>query len=117
MAISGTIILLFIIIHLRYLWYTYQSHTFLDASETYYDVVLRDQWGYLGHKATSFFYILSIFFIGFHLKHGFQSALKTFGVSEKSNLGILYKISFLFWGIIPALFIFIILAIQLGYIK
>ena len=65
MAISGTIILLFLIIHLRYLWYTYQVHSFLPG-ETYYDVILRNQWGYLGHTITSIFYIVSILFIAFH---------------------------------------------------
>ena len=116
MAISGTIILLFIIIHLRYLWYTYQAHLLFD-NENFYDVILRSQFGYLGHTPTSIFYIISILFIAFHLKHGFQSALKTFGVVEKSKLGLLYKLAILFWGIIPALFIIIILSIQFGYIK
>ena len=67
MAISGTIILIFIIIHLRYLWYTYQAHAFLSPEETYYDVILRNQWGYLGHTITSVFYIVAILFIAFHL--------------------------------------------------
>ena len=116
MAISGTIILLFLIIHLRYLWYTYQVHSFLPG-ETYYDVILRNQCGYLGHTITSIFYIVSILFIAFHLKHGFQSALKTFGIKQKSKFGFLYKLSFLFWGLIPALFIIIIISIQIGYIK
>ena len=117
MAVSGTIVLLFFIIHLRYLWYTYQAHLFIDETETYYDVILRNDWGYLGHTPTALFYIFSIFFIAFHLKHGFQSALKTFGILKNSKLGILYNLSFLFWGIIPALFIFIVISIQIGLIN
>ena len=50
MALSGSVILLFFIIHLKYLWYTYQQHLFISANETYYDVILRNQWGYLGHN-------------------------------------------------------------------
>tara|TARA_B100001769_G_C22086516_1_gene585734 strand:+ start:1042 stop:1698 length:657 start_codon:yes stop_codon:yes gene_type:complete len=117
MAVSGTIVLLFFIIHLRYLWYTYQAHLFIDETETYYDVILRNDWGYLGHTPTALFYIFSIFFIAFHLKHGFQSSLKTFGILKNSKLGILYNLSFLFWGIIPALFIFIVISIQIGLIN
>jgi len=117
MAISGTMILIFIIIHLRYLWYTYQVHAFLSPEETYYDVILRNQWGYLGHTITSLFYIVAILFIAFHLKHGFKSALKTFGIKQKSKFGLLYKLSFLFWGLIPGLFIIIIISIQTGYIQ
>jgi len=116
MIVSGTIILLFFIIHLRYLWYTYQNHTFM-VDETYYDVIMRNQIGYLGHMPTSIFYIISILFIASHLKHGFESALKTFGVLENSKWNILYKLSFIFWGIIPSLFIIIIISIQLKYIQ
>ena len=116
MIISGTIILLFFIIHLRYIWYSYQAHLFFGP-ETYYDVILRNQLGYLGHTPTSIFYIISILFIASHLKHGFQSALKTFGFLENSKGKILYQLSIVFWGIIPAAFILIVLSIQLGLIE
>tara|TARA_Y100000590_G_scaffold467332_1_gene645867 strand:- start:652 stop:1311 length:660 start_codon:yes stop_codon:yes gene_type:complete len=116
MAISGITILLFFVIHLRYIWYTYQAHLFGEG-ETYYTVLLRNQWGYLGHTPTAVFYIISIFLIGSHLRHGFSSALKTFGVLENSSFGFLYKLSFIFWALIPALFILIVLSIQLGIIK
>tara|TARA_X000001036_G_scaffold431605_1_gene466181 strand:+ start:8134 stop:8805 length:672 start_codon:yes stop_codon:yes gene_type:complete len=116
MIITGTIILLFFIIHLRYFWYTYQIHAFLDG-ETYYDVIMRNQLGYLGNLPTAIFYIIAIGLIAGHIKHGFQSALKTFGIQEKSKWGILYKISFLFWGIIPFLFISIIISIIIGVIR
>tara|TARA_Y100000590_G_scaffold457030_1_gene608789 strand:- start:364 stop:1023 length:660 start_codon:yes stop_codon:yes gene_type:complete len=116
MIISGTIILLFFIVHLRYIWYSYQAHLFLDT-ETYYDVLLRNQWGYLGHTPTSIFYIISILFIASHLKHGFQSALKTLGLLESSKWKIFYKSSVIFWGIIPAAFILIIISIQLKIIQ
>tara|TARA_Y100001936_G_C15756682_1_gene499007 strand:- start:243 stop:695 length:453 start_codon:yes stop_codon:yes gene_type:complete len=117
MAISGSMILLFLIIHLRYLWYTYQAHLFISPEETYYDVILRNDWGYVGHTPTAIFYIITIFLIGSHLRHGFQSALKTFGILPGDRFGILYSLSFLFWGIIPFLFIVIVLSIQLGIIK
>ena len=117
MALSGSVILLFFIIHLRYLWYTYQQHLFISTNETYYDVILRNQWGYLGHTPTAIFYILAIIFIGFHLKHGFQSALKTFGILSQSRWSIMYSLACIFWAIIPGMFIIIILSIQIGMIQ
>ena len=116
MIVSGSVISLFFIIHLRYFWYTYQIHAF-EINETYYDVIMRNQFGYLGHTPTAIFYIIAILFIASHLKHGFQSALKTFGILETSKWQVLNKLSILFWGIIPGLFILIILSIQLEYIK
>ena len=116
MIISGITILLFFIIHLRYIWYTYQAHLFVD-NETYYDVLLRDELGYLGHTPTAIFYIIAILFIASHLKHGIQSALKTFGFTEDSKWRVLYSGSVLFWGLIPFAFILIVISIQLGIIS
>ena len=116
MIISGVTILLFFIIHLRYIWYTYQAHLFAD-NETYYDVLLRDELGYLGHTPTAIFYIIAIIFIASHLKHGIQSALKTFGFTEDSKWKVLYSGSILFWGLIPFAFILIVISIQLGIIS
>ena len=116
MAISGSIILLFIFIHLGYIWWTYQTHNFLHIDETYYDVILRPQLGYLNHTPTAVFYIIAIFFIGFHLKHGYQSSLKTFGVQNLNSGKILYGLGFLFWGLIPFGFILIVISIKLGCI-
>ena len=116
MIISGTIILLFFIIHLRYIWYTYQAHLF-GEDETYYDVLLRNEMGYLGHMPTAIFYIIAIIFIASHLKHGVQSALKTFGLAEDSRWKFLYVGAVLFWGLIPFAFIMIVVAIQVGIIS
>jgi len=116
MIISGTIILLFFIIHLRYIWYTYQAHL-LSSGETYYDVILRNKIGYLGHTPTAVFYIIAILFIASHLKHGVQSAFKTFGLTEDSKWKGLYLGSVLFWGFIPFAFIVIVISIQLGIIN
>ena len=115
MAVSGSIILIFILIHLGYIWLTYQRHNFY-VNETYYDVLLRSELGYLNHTPTAIFYMIAIFFIGFHLKHGYQSALKTFGLLNSKASHVLYSIGFIFWGLIPLGFIIIVLSIQLGFI-
>ena len=116
MAISGTIILSFIIIHLSYMWWTYQNPS-LHIDESYYDVILRSEIGYLNHLPTAIFYIISIVLIGSHLRHGFQSALKTLGFLNKGISVALHSIGFLFWAIIPLGFILIIILIQIGYIR
>ena len=79
MIISGVIILLFLIIHLKYFWYTYQIHQFIPG-EKYFDVILRSDLGFLNNTPTAIFYIIAIMFIGSHLKHGFQSSIKTLGL-------------------------------------
>ena len=113
MAISGTIVLLFLIIHLGFVWFTYQT----TDSHDYYQILLQNKVGFLGHTPTAIFYIISISLISFHLKHGFDSALKTFGISANDKLGILYKLSIIFWAFIPFGFIFIVFCIQIGIIS
>jgi len=115
MIITGTIILLFLIFHLSYIWYSYQIH--FPAELTYYEILLQNKFGYLGHTITSVIYIVCILLIASHLKHGFKSALNTFGITKQSNLYFLYNLSILFWGIIPSGFILIIICIQIGVIK
>ena len=116
MIVSGVTILIFFIIHLKYIWYTYQSHLF-GVEESYYDVLLRNEPGYLGHTPTAVFYIIAILFIASHLKHGIQSSLKTFGLDNNSKWSILYLFSVLFWGFIPLAFITIVISIQIGIIN
>ena len=117
MILSGTGILLFLIFHLSYIWYSYQGHSSAYDNSTYYTILLQNKFGFLGHRVTAILYIVGIILIASHLKHGFESALKTFGVVKESKLHFLYKFSILFWGVIPMGFIIIILCIQLGVIK
>ncbi len=112
---SGLAILFFFIIHLRYYWFTFQTLS-ENASLTYFDYMLLDKFGFLGHTPTAIFYIIAILLIAAHLKHGFLSLFKTFGIKEYYRNKLRY-IAFLFWGIIPAGFIIIIIAIQIGIIK
>tara|TARA_B100000029_G_scaffold498429_1_gene567269 strand:- start:3117 stop:3782 length:666 start_codon:yes stop_codon:yes gene_type:complete len=117
MIFTGSTVMLFLFVHLGYIWRTFQTHSFYHGEETYYHVILRNDFGYLNHTPTAIFYIIAILMISFHLKHGFESALKTLGMTNSGSNKILYKLSILFWGIIPFGFITIILSIQLGIIK
>ena len=111
---SGLAILFFFIIHLRYYWFTFQN---LDKDANFFNYMLRNQFGFLGHTPTALIYIIAIFLIAAHLRHGFLSLFKTLGVSLTIRNGILKYIAFLFWGLIPLGFIMIIIAIQIGVIS
>ena len=110
---SGTIILFFFIIHLRYYWFTFQV---LDKDANFFNYMLLNKFGFLGHTPTAIIYILAILLISAHLRHGFLSLFKTFGVSLKYRQGILKYVAILFWAIIPMGFIIIILGIQFSII-
>ena len=114
MLLSGSVIFIFFIIHLRYFWYTFQI---MGVDDNFFNVVLQSNFGYLGHMPTALFYIFAILLIAIHLRHGFLSAFKTFGIHHQFREGIFKYIAFLFWGVIPAFFIIIIIAIQLKIIE
>ena len=111
---SGLFILFFFFIHLRYYWYTFQA---LSIDSNFFEFMLMDKFGFLGHTPTAIIYIIAILLISAHLKHGFLSLFKTLGVSLKFRDSILKYIAFIFWCLIPSGFIMIILAIQFGIIK
>jgi len=114
MIFSGLIILIFFIIHLRYYWYTFQN---LHSDAPFFNYMLSNKFGFLGHTPTAIFYIIAILFIAAHLKHGAASIFKTLGINSRYRNNIFQYISFLFWAIIPSGFIIIICAIQIGIIR
>lgn len=110
---SGLVILFFFVIHLRYFWYTFQT---MSKDANYFELVLKNEFGFLGHTPTAIFYIIAILLISSHLKHGFISVFKTFGMPIRYREQIIKYLAFIFWAIIPSGFILIILAIQFGVI-
>ena len=111
---SGLFILFFFFIHLKFYWYTFQG---LKANDDFFEYMVKNEFGFLGHTPTAIIYIIAILLIAAHLKHGFLSLFKTLGMSLKFRDSILKYISFIFWGLIPFGFIMVIFAIQFGIIK
>ena len=80
MAFLGTMILLFLVIHLRSFWY-----------EMHFGDIGIDKWGNKDlHTVTvsafqnilyTAFYILSMLMLAFHLSHGVESAFQTLGLN------------------------------------
>ena len=103
MAILGTFLLLFIIVHMRSFWY-----------EMHFGDIGIDKWGNKDlHTVTvsafqnifyTGFYILSMLMLAFHLSHGVGSAFQTLGLNTSK-----YEKSITFFGkgiaiIIPLIF-------------
>ena len=108
MGLSGTIVLTFLILHLQTFWFRFQN----SKNLSYYEIVTGNEVGF-ARPEISIFYIIGIMLLGFHLKHGFQSAIKSIGLPIKNN--IINGIGIIFWLIIPVGFISI--PIYFGFIK
>jgi len=110
MAITGSVIFIFVVTHLATIWYQFQL---IHDSGSYYHIVLGDEVGF-GNPIYAAFYVVAMILMGVHLKHGFQSAFQTFGVSDSRYKGLIEKVSMIFWLVIPAGFTWI--ALWFGFI-
>jgi succinate dehydrogenase / fumarate reductase cytochrome b subunit len=89
MGILGTIILVFLIIHMRDFWYQYRFGNLpMDAegNKDMFTIVVTafGQWWYV------LLYVVSMIALGFHLLHGFTSAFKTLGLFPARLSPIIY---------------------------
>lgn len=106
MAILGTLILLFLIIHLAHFWV---PSRFGGLSEVEYDGV---QYHNLYLEMKNIFavpvvvvvYVLGCFSLSWHLLHGVQSAAQTLGWTSKNYFSTIKNIGIVFSILIPLIF-------------
>ena len=104
MGILGSIILIFLLIHLYNFWFQYKFHADIplvpDAGykDMYWLVqkVFIEEWWY------SILYIVAMVFLGFHLAHGFESAFQTLGIHHQKYTPFIKKLGLLFAIVVPA---------------
>ena len=109
MIISGTMVLIFLVVHIKTFWYNFQLR---EPNFNFYKLVSGTDFGF-GRPEITLFYIISICFLSLHLKHGFESAFKTFGIMNYTYKSIIGMIALIFWAVIPLGFIVIV--IYLGF--
>lgn len=112
MAVSGSIVFIFLVFHLQTFWWSFQKMHGNDAD--FYEVVVHSPIGF-NNPLVAVFYILALILLALHLRHGFQSAFQTFGLAASRYKGIVEKTAVLFWLIIPLGFISI--PLYFGFIK
>ena len=103
MAFLGTLILVFIVIHMKSFWY-----------EMHFGVIGLDPWGNKDlHTVTVtafnelwyvLFYVLSMVVLAIHLKHGVESVFQTLGIKTRRYVSLIHKAASGFALIVPATF-------------
>jgi succinate dehydrogenase / fumarate reductase cytochrome b subunit len=83
MAVTGIVILVFIIIHVA----TFKFEVGGPKGENLYEHVTN----WFTHPAYALFYVVAVLGVGLHLSHGVQSALQTFGVNHPRWTPLLKK--------------------------
>lgn len=115
MGLLGTLILIFLIIHLLHFWIPNRSNQgwVLGEEINLYERMKRA----FQNELIVIIYILGCFSLAWHLLHGFQSAFRTIGVSNKRYLALLNGIGIGFSVIVPLAFAMMPVSFYLGWLK
>lgn len=115
MGLLGTLVLIFLIIHLSHFWIPNRSSQgwLLGEEINLYEKmkeVFQVEWVVV-------VYILGCISLAWHLLHGFQSAFRTIGVSNKRYVAMLNAIGIGFSIIVPLAFALMPLSFYLGWLE
>jgi len=128
MGLLGTLILIFLIIHLYHFWTPsrfggmWGVHELQPTTLNTYDnqqvhnlylemqVVFQSLWVVI-------IYVLGVFSLAWHLMHGFQSAFQTFGINHKRYTPIIKGVGVGFSIIVPLIFALMPVSIYIGWIS
>lgn len=89
---TGSIVFIFLVIHLRTFWIAFNLDPAVHEGHRYYDAVVSA----FQNPYYSYFYILAVIILGFHLNHGFQSAFQTFGWNHKKYFPFIKRLGFIY---------------------
>ena len=113
MTMLGTLLLLFLVVHLGNFWiptkqavFSGKEHnTFHNITETFKNPLLVG------------LYLAGVISLAYHLMHGFQSAFQTLGLNHKKYTPIIQRLGFWFSIIVPLLFAAMPIGVYFGIIK
>ncbi len=98
MFVSGSIVYIFLVLHMRSFWYPSRFHHELIPSM--YAAVVE----VFANPLYIALYVVAMVLLGFHLRHGFQSAFQTFGVKHVKYATLIEAVGTIFWFFIPLAF-------------
>jgi succinate dehydrogenase / fumarate reductase cytochrome b subunit len=98
MFVSGSIVAIFLVIHMRSFWAPARFAP-QDNPSMYY--LVKEAFA---SPVYSLFYVAAMVLLAFHLRHGFQSAFQTLGLKEKKYTPLIEAVGALFWLVIPLAF-------------
>lgn len=117
MGLLGTLILIFLIIHLAHFWvksrFTGLPGVDANGNENLYlvmQVVFQEAWVVV-------MYCLSMISLAYHLLHGFQSAFQTLGLNHKKYTPMIKSCGMAFSILIPLIFAMMPISMFMGWIQ
>jgi succinate dehydrogenase / fumarate reductase cytochrome b subunit len=114
MGLLGTLILMFLIIHIKHFWYVSRLTDRITGGEiTLYQEmqeVFTSLWVVI-------LYVLAMVSLAYHLLHGFQSAFQTFGLNHKKYTPLIKALGVIFSILVPFVFALMPIAMHFQLLK
>lgn len=121
MGFLGTLILLFLILHLTHFWIPARFTNVGLEEITYNGTEMHNSFKLMKVTFSELWiviiYVLGCFSLFWHLMHGFESAFRTLGVSNKKYLGLLNSIGVVFSVLVGLLFAVMPVAMYLKWVE
>lgn len=119
MGLLGTLILLFLVVHLAHFWVKARfTHTLAPIS--YNGKEMHDMFSEMkmvfSNPLVVVIYVLGCISLAYHLAHGFQSAFRTIGVHNNRYNIMLTSLGYGFAIIVPLVFALMPIAMYLGWV-
>jgi succinate dehydrogenase / fumarate reductase cytochrome b subunit len=114
MGLLGTLILIFLIIHLKHFWVVSRFTDHITSGE---ETLYEEMREVFSNSLAVIIYVLSMVSLSYHLMHGFQSAFQTLGLNHKKYTPFIKKIGIIYSILIPFIFALMPLAFYFGIIK
>ena len=120
MGLLGTLLLLFLIMHISHFWIPSRvtqdlapvQYGDMEAHDLFARMVAVFQNGWIVAL-----YIVGCISLGWHLLHGFQSAFRTLGLSNHKYIGLIKATGAGFSILVPLLFALMPISMYLGWIQ
>lgn len=106
MGLLGTLILIFLIIHLAHFWVKSRitGLTEVNYDHETYDDLYAVMVATFSELWVVIVYVIAMISLAYHLMHGFQSAFQTLGINHKKYTPFIQRCGFIYSIVIPLLF-------------
>jgi succinate dehydrogenase / fumarate reductase cytochrome b subunit len=114
MGLLGTLILMFLIIHLKSFWVISRFTDEITGGHSTLFIKMKESFS---NPWIVVIYVLAMFSLGYHLLHGFHSAFQTLGLNNKKYTPLISAVGTGFSMIVPFIFAMMPISMYMGWVK
>lgn len=113
MGLLGTLLLMFLIIHLRHFWVVSRFTDHITSGD---ETLFEEMMEVFENPLVVWIYVLAMVSLAYHLLHGFKSAFQSLGLNHPRYNGFIQALGVAYSILIPVLFALMPLAMHFGFI-